>query len=71
MIAVRTDLERIRSALTAEGVSGVEDFGHFVNDTRHLSPSTFDERAAMPTLLALLPTLTDRKAVEATARHFG
>jgi hypothetical protein len=55
--------------LRAEGVTGVEDLDRFVNNTKHLAPSRFDSRAAMPVLLRLLPTLTDRKAVEATARH--
>jgi hypothetical protein len=71
MIDVPTDLGRIRSAPMADGVSGVEDFRHFGNDTTHLRPSTFDELAAMPTLLALLPILRARKAVQATARHLG
>jgi hypothetical protein len=70
MIDVPTDLGRIRSAPTA-GSQGWRIFGHFVNDTTRLRPSTFDELAAMPTLLALLPTLIDRKAVQATARHLG
>jgi hypothetical protein len=63
------DLERIRSALTAHGVVGVDDFGYFVNNSKHLRSSSFDERAAMPVLLDLLPTLSDPKALEATARH--
>jgi len=71
MTGVSTDLERVCSALASEGVAGVDDFGHFVNDTTYLLPSGFDEKAAMPTLVALLPTLTDRTVVEATARHLG
>lgn len=63
------DLERIRLALTAHGVLGVDDFGYFVNNPKHFRPSSFDERAAMPVLLDLLPTLSDPRAVEATARH--
>jgi hypothetical protein len=71
MTGVPRDLERVRSALASEAVSGVDDFGHFVNDTTHLRPSGFDEKSAMRTLVALLPTLIDRKVVEATAGHLG
>jgi hypothetical protein len=72
MIYAPTDPGQIRSAPTADEVPrGWRIFGHFVNDTTHLKPSTFDDFAAMPTLLALLPTLTDRNAVQATARHLG
>lgn len=51
------------------GVPGAHDFGRFVNDTTHFSPSAFDERAAMPTLLRLLPTLRDEAVVSAVAGH--
>jgi hypothetical protein len=47
----------------------VEDFGRFVNNTTYFRPSAFDERAAMPTLLRLLPTLTDRALVGTVAAH--
>jgi hypothetical protein len=63
------DFDRIRTALAASGVSGVEDFGYFVSNPEHFRPSSFDERSAMPVLLDLLPTLTDPKAVTATAGH--
>jgi hypothetical protein len=65
------DTDRIRRSLEAAGVAGSSDFGHFVNDTRYRSPSSFDERAAMPVLVALLPTLSDVSAVEATTVHLG
>ncbi|MGE0819800.1 MAG: hypothetical protein AB7O74_14180 [Candidatus Nanopelagicales bacterium] len=63
------DWLRVQEALTAAGVEGVEDFGRFVNDPRHFEPSRFDERAAMPVLLAVLPTLDDPRAVDAAAGH--
>lgn len=63
------DLERVTAALTAAGVTGVEDLGHFVNDTRYFRPSAFDERAAMPVWLSMLPSLTEPQAVETVAQH--
>ena len=63
------DWQRIQDALRAAGVEGVEDFGRFVNDTHHFEPSQFDERAAMPVLLSVLPTLEDPRAVDAVAMH--
>jgi HEAT repeat protein len=63
------DFDRVRSLLRAQGVTGVDDFGYFANNTEYFRPSSFDERAAMPFLLELLPTLSDPKTVEATARH--
>ena len=50
-------------------MAGSEDLGLFVNNTDYFRPSTFDERAAMPVLLDLLPTLTDRSLVMAVAGH--
>lgn len=65
------DLTRIRNALERGGVSGIDDFGRFVNDSTYIEPSRFDERSAFPILLAIFPTLTDPKAVETTARYLG
>ena len=42
--------ERIIQTLRDADVAGAEQFGHFVNDTRYLAPSSFDERASMPIL---------------------
>ena len=56
-------------ALTEAGVGGVEDFGRFVKNTAYFAPSAFDERAAMPVLLRVLPSLTDPKVVGAVAGH--
>jgi hypothetical protein len=56
-------------SLAAAGVIGVEDLGRFVNDVTYLRPSMFDERAAMPVLLELLPALTDPTLVRAVAAH--
>jgi len=63
------DLHRVKEALAAAGVDGVEDFGLFVSDTRHFAPSTFDERAGMTVLLSVLPTLEDARTVDAVAGH--
>ncbi len=63
------DGERLCRELRAAGVAGVEDFGRFVSNVAVMRPSVFDERAAMPTLLAVLPTLSDPKVVAAVAGH--
>jgi HEAT repeat protein len=63
------DLRRVEAALAEAGVAGAQDFGRFVNNTEFFAPSTIDERAAMPVLLALLPCLTDSQVVAAAARH--
>lgn len=67
--AMADDTTRVRQTLREAGIEGVEDFGRFVNNTKYFAPSTFDERAAMPVLLMLLPSLTEPKVVEAVARH--
>lgn len=64
-----TESDRVRAVLGQRGVKGASDFGYFVNRPDVFRPSEFDERGAMPVLLELLPTLTDGKAVAATARH--
>ena len=46
-----------RKALALAGVAGTGDFGRFVSNTEFFGPSLFDERAAMPVLLEILPTL--------------
>lgn len=61
--------QQVRDSLTRAGVAGTEDLGRFMNDTRCIRPSAFDERAAMPILLELLPTLTDPRLVAAVAAH--
>jgi len=63
------DWQRARDSLVAAGVEGAEDLGRFVSDVRYLRPSKFDERAAMPVLLELLPTLMDLTLVSAVAAH--
>jgi hypothetical protein len=60
---------RLIAELVADGVAGTADFGRFVNNTTYFRPSAFDERAAMPTLLRLLPSLTDRELVGTVAAH--
>ena len=69
MTAAGDDADRVGHALTVAGVSGVNDFGHFVNSSTHFRASEFDEKAAMPTLLAVLPSLTDLRVVTAVAGH--
>jgi hypothetical protein len=63
------EFDRVKSVLDEQGVEGSADFGYFVNRPDLFRPSELDERAAMPVLLDLLPTLTDGKAVAAAARH--
>lgn len=58
-----------RDSLTRAGVAGAADLGRFVTDTRYMRPSGLDERAAMPILLELLPTLTDPRLVAVAAAH--
>lgn len=65
------DDERVRvlTELRTAHVPGADGFGRFVNDTQHFAPSSFDERAAMPVLLTLLPSLQDSRNVTAVAGH--
>ena len=60
---------QLRTRLSAAGVVGAEDLGHFVSNPEVLGSSRFDERAAMPVLIEALPTLTDASLVEAVAGH--
>ena len=63
------DRRTVRSALDRAGVRGTSDFGRFVNNTTHFRPSEFDAVAAAPTLLDLLPALSDPGVVAAVGRH--
>lgn len=63
------DADRVRRELALAGVRGVADFGRFVNNTTHFRASEFDEKAAMATLLAVLPSLTDPRVVSTIAGH--
>lgn len=63
------DRQRVRNELIDAGVRGVDDFGRFVNNTKYFEPSRFDEVAAAPVLLRLLPSLTDSRVVAAVGRH--
>jgi hypothetical protein len=65
------ELEELRSALASEGVAGVADLGRFVSNTDHFRPSEFDERAALPVLVAWLPRLHDRDLVATVAAHLA
>jgi len=62
---------RIIEALKDACVAGADQFGTFVNDTHFLAPSKFDERAAMPTLIKLLPTIHDSRDLWAAVGHLG
>lgn len=61
--------EQLRARLSTEGVSGSEDLGRFVSKPELLGETHFDEQAAMPVLIAALPSLTDRALVGAVAGH--
>jgi hypothetical protein len=63
--------QRVRDALSDAGVTGVEGFGRFVNNTAFFRPSRFDERAAARTLLTLLPALQTPPVVRSVACHLG
>lgn len=51
------------------GVGGVGEFGRFVNNTKYFEASQFDEVAAAPVLLRVLPELNDAKVVATVGRH--
>lgn len=68
-MAQSSEWQRIKAECAAAGVAGSDDFGKFVSDTRFLDPSAFDERAAMPTLLRLLPTVTEAQVACTIASH--
>jgi hypothetical protein len=60
---------RVIDALNHAGVDGARDFGRFVSNTEHFAPCALDERAAMPVLLGLLPSLSEPGLVAAVAGH--
>lgn len=61
--------EALRVELQHVGVAGSDDLGRFVSNVEFFGASAFDERAAMPVLLAALPRLTDPRLVSAVASH--
>lgn len=63
------DRQRVINELIDAGVCGVGEFGRFVNNTKYFEPSQFDEVAAAPILLRLLPELNDAKVVATVGRH--
>jgi hypothetical protein len=67
--SVPGDADRVKHDLAVAGVAGTEEFGRFVSDTRYFEPSRFDERAAMPVLINVLPTLSESRVVDAVAGH--
>jgi len=63
------EIDRVRADLVDAGVAGTEDLGRFVANTQYIRASIFDERAAMPVLLRVLPTLREPNLVIAVAGH--
>lgn len=61
--------EALRHELDRAGVVGADELGRFVSNVEFFGASAFDERAAMPVLLAALPRLTDPRLVSAVAGH--
>jgi len=59
----------VRNRLDEAGIAGVVDFAKFVNNTTYFEASRFDEVAAAPMLVALLPELSDPRVVAAIGRH--
>ena len=59
---VADEWELVQSILSRAGVSGFADFGRFVNNTEYFQASQFDEQSAMPVLMGLLPSLTDKRS---------
>lgn len=57
------DRQLVINELIDAGVGGVGEFGRFVNNTKYFEASQFDEVAAAPVLLRLLPELNDAKVV--------
>jgi hypothetical protein len=70
-VAKSSEWSALEKQLESAGVSGASELGHFVNDTTYVAPSRFDERAAMPILLAVLPHLLDSSLVAAVAGHLN
>lgn len=61
--------EALSHELDRAGVVGADELGRFVSNVEFFGASAFDERAAMPVLLAALPRLTDPRLVSAVAGH--
>lgn len=59
----------VRRLLAEADVTGADDFGRFVNDSRYFGATGFDSRAATPVLVGVLPRLTDPLVVEIVALH--
>jgi hypothetical protein len=72
------DFRRVQAALRSAGLPA-DDFGRFVNEAKlrkHpelvevFGPApVFDHQSSVSVLLELLPTLTERDALESTVRH--
>lgn len=69
MVGMPDDWELVTSRLRESGVSGVDDFGRFVNNTKYFEPSRFDEVAAAPVLAAILPEISDPRVAATIGRH--
>jgi hypothetical protein len=64
-----SEWDLLRQQLSAAGVAGAKDLGRFVGNPEFFGESQFDELAAMPVLVASLPSLTDPTLVTAVAGH--
>jgi hypothetical protein len=58
-------------ALAAQGVTGLADFGRFVNNTTYFAPPVFDVGASWPVLLEWFPRLNQPRLVDTVARYLG
>lgn len=61
--------DALQSELAAAGVRAGDQLGRFVDNVAFFGASSFDERAAMPVLIAALPRLTDHALIGAVAGH--
>lgn len=61
------DWQRARLLVTKLIVIRADDLGRFVNNTDYFRPSQLAERASMPVLLQLLPTVSNAKLTCAIA----
>jgi hypothetical protein len=66
-----SDRAMVMTALELAGVTGLDDYGRFVNNTEYFAPSRFDEAAAYPVLLREFPKLVDHDAIATVARYLG
>lgn len=66
---MKSEWQIVRKALTNHRVAGADDLGRAVSDSTHVGPSAFDERAATPVFIELLPQLSNPKVAAVLASH--